>query len=345
MLVREAKAAARQWVMERGCRTPAFAGAYLAGSVTWIADDVEFPVTSDLDVNIVVEGPGAVPTPRKFVFRGVLLEVSYLARDVLHPPEAVLGNGQLAGAFRTPGVILDPTGALTTLQEVVSREYARRQWVRARCEHAASRVLGIAQSLAETAPLHDQVTSCAFAAGVTTHVLLAAGLRNLTVRRRYAAVRELLAAYGRLDFHEPLLELLGCAGMDRARVEQHLAAVTVAFDAARAAIRTPYRFGSDLSDVARPVAIDGSRELIERGLHREAVFWLVATFSRCRHVFAADAPELLTRFDPSYRALLADLGVGSFADRSQRCREVEAFLPRLREVTEEVLAANGEIRD
>ncbi|MBI3971586.1 MAG: hypothetical protein HY332_09890 [Chloroflexi bacterium] len=60
--------------------------------------------------------------------------------------------------------------------------------------------------------------------GVTTYVLLAAGLKNPTVRKRYVAARELLAEYGRLDFHEPFLALLGCAEMDRERVEHHLGA-------------------------------------------------------------------------------------------------------------------------
>ena len=240
---------------------------------------------------------------------------------------------------------MDPTGALTALQAAVSREYAQRRWVRKRCEHAASGVLNYARSLDEAEPLHDQVTSCVFAAGVTTHVLLVVGLKNPTVRQRYVAARELLAEYGRLDFHEPLLALLGCAEMGRERVEQHLGAVTAAFDAAKIAIKTPYRFGSDISDVARPIAIDGSRELIECGLHREAVFWIAATYSRCRTIVAADAPGLISRFDRGYRELLADLGIDSFQDRRLRCREVEEFLPGLWEVAEEILAANRQIQD
>jgi len=345
MLVKEAKAAARHWVLALGRQTPGFLGAYFAGSANALADDARFPATSDLDVNLVLEAPGTEMKLGKFVYRGVLLEVSYIAHDALRSPEAVLGSYHLAGGFRTRSIILDPTGALTTLQEAVLREYARRRWVRKRCEHAVSGVRAFAQSLDEAQPLHDQVTACAFAAGVTTHVLLVAGLENPTVRRRYAAARELLTEYGRLDFHEPLLALLGCAEMDRERVEYHLGAVAAAFDAAKLAIKTPYRFGADISDVARPIAIDGSRELIERGLHREAVFWIAATYCRCRTIFAADTPELLARFDGGYRELLADLGIDSFQDRRQRCRQVEEFLPGLWEVAEEILSANRQIQD
>jgi len=193
--------------------------------------------------------------------------------------------------------------------------------------------------------LHDQVTVTVFAAGVTTHVLLVAGLRNPTVRRRYAAVRQLLVDYYRLDFHERLLALLGCADMDRQQVEHHLDAVTEAFDAAKAAFKTPYRFGSDIADAARPISIDGSRELVEQGLHREAVFWIAATFSRCRAIIAVDAPDLLPRVDVSYAALLADLGISSFEDHRRRGNEIEAFLPQVRQVAEEILSLNPEIRD
>jgi hypothetical protein len=345
MLVRQAKEVARQWVGAEGSQTPGFQGAYFAGSANWLADDAGFPATSDLDINLVVDGPLPPLKLGKFAYRGVLLEVTYLPREALRSPEAVLGRYHLAGGFRTRSIISDPSGALTALQDAVAREYAQRRWVRARCEQAADGVRNYARALDEAQPLHDQVSSCLFAAGVTTHVLLVAGLKNPTVRRRYAAARELLAEYGRLDFQEELLALLGCAKMDYSRVERHLAAMAEAFDAAKVAIRTPYRFGSDIGDSARPIAIDGSRELIERGLHREAVFWIAATYSRCRTILAVDAPQLIARFDPGYRELLADLGLASFADRQRRGEQVVAQLPRVWEVAEAIMAANPAIED
>jgi hypothetical protein len=108
---------------------------------------------------------------------------------------------------------------------------------------------------------------------------------------------------------------------------------------------TPYRFSTDISDLARSIAIDGSRELIEGGLHREAVFWIAATYSRCRTIFAVDAPGLIPRFDVGYQALLADIGLASFADRRRRCEQVVAEIPRVWEVAEAIIAANPEIED
>ena len=118
------------------------------------------------------------------------------------------------------------------------------------------------------------------------------------------------------------------------------------FDAAKAVIKTPFFFASDISDLARPIAIDGSRELIERGLHREAIFWIVATSSRCRTILFHDAPaELQDRFRPGYERLLGDLGITSLADLRQRGEQVRAFLPRLWEMAEAIMAANPEIEE
>src|SRR5439155_5937346 len=171
------------------------------------------PAASDLDVNVVLTGPHSPPKGGKFIYRGVLLETLYLSVDQVRSPDVVLGHYHLAGGFRTPSIILDPSGHLTALQAAVSRGYARRQWVRRRCAHARARILEQLAALNEADPFPDQVIGWLFPTGVTTHVLLVAGLQNPTVRRRYVAARELLADYGHLDLYEPLLALLGCAQM------------------------------------------------------------------------------------------------------------------------------------
>lgn len=344
MIVRQAKAAAREWVLAEAERTPELAGAFFHGSITWLPDEAGLDAASDVDVMLVLDDPEPPVKPGKFRHRGVLLDVSYLSSDELQTPEQVLGQYHLAGSFRAPGIIFDPSGHLAALQTVVGRDYAQRQWVVRRCEHARERIVGNLRSIGELESWPDQVMAWLFATGVTTHVLLVAGLRNPTVRRRYLSVRELLTEYGRLDVYELLLGLLGCARISPDRVERHLDALAEAFDAAAAVIRTPFIFASDISQFARPIAIDGSRELIARGDHREAVFWLVATYSRCMKVLDQDAPaSLRARFEPGFRELLGDLGIASGADLERRGAEVEAFLPQLWTEAEAILAANPEI--
>ena len=193
---------------------------------------------------------------------------------------------------------------------------------------------------------YDRVTAWLFAAGGTAHLPLVAGLQNPTVRKRYLAARELLAAYGHQDCYAPLLNLLGCATISQAQVAGHLDALAAAFDAAATALRTPIFFAANLTPAARPVAIDGSRELIARGDHREAIFWIVATYSRCLQVLHRDAPaELHARHTPGFRRLLADLGIASRADLQRRGEAVAAFLPAAWAVAEAIMAANPNIAD
>jgi hypothetical protein len=228
----------------------------------------------------------------------------------------------------------------------VGRGYTNRYWVQKRCEDAEKNVLRFLDSLNESAPFHQQVTSWLFAAGVTTHVLLVAGLKNPTVRRRYVAVKQLLAEYDLLPFHETLLEMLGCARMSRGQAEQHLAALSEAFDAAGAVMKTPYQFAADMREEGRPVAIDGSRELIESGSHREAVFWMVAVYSRCQQVLSQDASlQMQEEFSQGYRHLLRDLGIDSFADLRRRGADIEKQLPRVWEMAGIIMAANPEIEN
>jgi hypothetical protein len=345
VLVKEAKDVARRWVHEEARGTVGFSGAFFHGSTNWLPADVPLSATPDVDVMVVLDDPDPPLKPGKFVVDEVLLDVSYLSRDRLRSSEFVLGQYHLAGSFHTPSIILDPSGQLSRLQTAVSRDYAKRQWVYRRCQDARDKILQ-GFTLKESQPFHDQVVAWLFPAGITTHLLLVAGLRNPTVRRRVPAAHELLANYGHLDFHEYLLEMLGCAQMNAVRAEQHLAALSEAFDAAKALIVTPFFFAADISDIARPIAIDGSRELIARGEHREATFWMVATYSRCQKVFHADAPVTIQdQFSHGYQELLADLGIASFTDLQRRRDQVRHALPVVWEVAEAIIATNPAIEE
>jgi len=109
-------------------------------------------------------------------------------------------------------------------------------------------------------------------------------------------------------------------------------------------IKTPFFFSADISDLARAVAIDGNRELIEHGDHRAAIFWMVATYSRCQQVLYHDAPlALQEQFTPGYQHLLADLGITGFADLQERSEQLKSFLPRVWTVATAIMDANPEI--
>ncbi|SMD06384.1 hypothetical protein [Kibdelosporangium aridum] len=327
MQVGEARAIAQHWTTTQGIHLRGFAGAFLQGSVLWTPPEAQHPRDSDVDIMVVVDSDDLPPAPGKFWHDGILLEASVMRAAQLRSPEAVLRDYHLAGNMHLPGILADPTGHLSTLHAAVAQHFADERWVLARCDDAMNRVRRWLTSMDPSAPLPDQVTSWLFGTGVMTHVLLVAGLRNPTVRRRYAAVRDLLQRNERLDYHETLLTHLGAVDLTATQVKEHLQALAKVFDAAKT-VEAPYRFSSDITVVARPIAIDGARDLITAGLHREAMFWIVATYCRC--LTKLSLPGLATTpYDASFNTLLADLGVQTPEDRQQKATEALAALPEL----------------
>jgi hypothetical protein len=344
--VGDARGAAVDWVRSHATRTPGFRGAYFAGSTVGLPADAELPVGSDVDVMVVTAAAEPGRGPGKFVHRGALPEASHVPWDQLASADDVLASYHLAAGVSAGSVVADPTGHLRRLHADVSRRFAQRAWVRRRCEDARRRSENGLRRVAAATTWPEQVTTWLFAGGVATHVLLVAALRNPTVRLRYLAARDVLERYGLPELHEDLLGLLGCADMTPPRAEHHLRTLARTFDAAAAVVRTPFFFASDITPHARPIAVDGTREQIAAGHHREVVFWIVATFARCQAVLAADAPPDVRRdLAPAFDELLADLGIGSPADLLARADHALRFLRAVWETAEAVMAANPEIAD
>lgn len=326
----DARLIGRQWVERHLAARPGFRGALWHGSLLDVADDAPLPAGSDLDLLILHSQPIDDLRPGKRLVEGVLLDATPLRWENVSNPGQVLANHHLAPSFNRRRLLADADGEVRRLCDQISAEFPRRQWIERRCQSAVSLIHQHLERLDPAAPFVQNVMSWLFGTGITTHVLLVAGLRNPTVRRRYVAARSLLDELQMPQAYAELLDLLGSRAIDATAVRRHLDALAEAFDAAVEAIRSPFPFASDLTRAARPIAIDGSRAMIDAGDHREAMFWIAVTWTRCMQVFEADAPDLLGRFDPNYRAMLADLGIRSPADVQQRGAAVEAYyLPRL----------------
>lgn len=346
MNVKQVKDIVKQWVFEEASHLPDFDGAFIAGSTNWLQDDTPFPATSDVDVKIVLADPNVPNTFQKQVYEDVMLDVSYLSSIEVQSPDTILSNYYLAGHFTTANIVLDPSGQLTRIQVVVSKDFARRKWVHQRCEHARNQVLNSLQWLQASDPFHDQVFAWLYPASTLNHVLLVAGLQNPTVTRMFAATRDLLTTYNLLPFHETLLTLLGSVDLDQAQVENHLAATIEVFNVAKDVIKTPFFGSTDISDDARSIAIDSNRTLIEQGYHREAMFGIILAHTWCQKALYNDAPiELQEQFKPAYQQLMGDLDIISFADLQQRHDQVNDCLPNLWQVAESIMAANQGIMD
>ncbi|WP_084961132.1 hypothetical protein [Thermoactinospora rubra] len=324
MKIGEARAVAARWVA--GHRVPGFAGAYVSGSAAWLPAEAELPATSDVDVVILVDGE-VPPKLGKLRHHGVLLDVGYAP---VQPAEEVLASPALAPAVSRGVILADPDGSLAALHAAVAARFALPHWVRARCEALEERIAALAR-LDDGRPLAERVLAWAFPASLPTLVILTAVRANPTVRRRYVAAREVLTRYGEADFHEEVLGWLGCARLARARVAAHLDRLADVYD------RVPYDparpYGTDLGPEARRISIDGTRELIEQGLHREAVWWIVVTLARCL-TFSPYGTAAL-------RELLDDLGAGTPEAMRERAGAVVAGLPRLRRGREALIRRAG----
>jgi hypothetical protein len=346
MIVKQVKNVAQQWVMEEATSLAGFNGAFFHGSVNWMADDEPFPTSSDVNVMVVVEGSDPPSALHKFPYRDVILDVSYMSNKSFASSDTMLADYRYAHSFTANSLISDPSGQLTKVQQAVSKHYARRKWVRKRCQHARDWLLSTLQWLKEEDPFHDQVFAWLYPLSMPTHITLVAGLENPTVRKCYVACGELLARYGQLPLFESLLRLLGSAEMDRRQVESLLDSCAEAFDCAKGIVKTPFFGASIISHATRPIAIDGSRELIDSGHHREAVFWIIAIHTFCQKALHNDgAPELQRRFTPSYRRLMRELGLNAFAGLQQRNEQLKEILPQVWEATEIIIGANPGITD
>jgi|SRR5215472_8452957 len=149
MRIKEARDAARRWVIEEASGVSGFCGEYAAGSTNWLSDDAELTTASDLDVMVVLADQNQTRRRHKFLYRETLLEVSYLGRDQLQSPEQVLTDYHLAPSFRTTKILLDPSGHLTALLTMVRRDYAKRQWVCKRGTNARNKALQYLGSIRE----------------------------------------------------------------------------------------------------------------------------------------------------------------------------------------------------
>lgn len=114
-------------------------------------------------------------------------------------------------------------------------------------------------------------------------------------------------------------------------------AMARAFDAALAAGAGDIAAG--ISADARPVAVGGSRDLIDRGLHREAMYWIAVTWARCVTLLRGARPG---RVDESNgRGVLGDIGIASIADARGRAESALAYLPAVEALAVEIIEARG----
>lgn len=340
----QAVEAARSWVREEAYALPGFCGAYLSGSILEAADGDIWPESSDVDVVLVLRDPNEIPAFGKFRYGEALLEITLLERSAFHSLEHVLRTHYLAFALNAGVILSDPEGWLVPLHRQTASAYARPEWVRARCRGFLAGIRRSAEEFDATVPYPARVNSWLFPTGISTFPILAAALCNCTVRRRYARAREALQQYGLGDFYPALLRQLVGDGFDPACLPGHLDALAETFDLAceTSGPSDAYRFRSDIRPQARPIAIDGCRQMLSSEHPQDAIFWMGVTFARCQTVLALDDPALSARRLSAFRAFMADIGIAQDGDFVRRFAQLEAFLPQIERIAERIMRTRPE---
>lgn len=347
MNIRGARALAAAWINTIGNTTPGYLGAWFSGSTPLLTDDAPLPRGSDIDIVLLLDGDELPAKPGKFRFADLLLEVTYLSRKTLHPTEALLADYHIGNSLWSQGrddfIIDDPIGVIGAAHRAVRQHFDDEQWVQRRLESVHRRIVTGLSHHPDGSAFHDHFLAWLFPTGVLCHLPLVAALRNPTIRRRYVAARDVLEEYGFGNLHTRLLETLGSAHMTHSQVQMHLNRLEATFDAAANTPMTDLPFASDITPAARAIAIDGAQTMRNSGDHREAVFWIAATFARCHAVLAINEADLGKRLYPYFQTLADEMGVGTIALLRQRADHALAALPALWEASQSIVELNPDI--
>lgn len=314
-LVGDARAIASTWMMESDL--PFFA-AFIGGSVAHTPADAAYDPASDIDCYLVIEGDPPDGKIGKITVNGVLLDVSWIAWSQL---EQSASDAVLASLLHF-GVIVRDDGRLGELQQQISTPFTTPAAIEARLESMRAKIRNGLGGDSSHLPVPEQVMNWLFPATLATHIPLIRACAPLTVRKRFVAAKTVMAP----DAYEALLALYGFDAVSREQANYWLQETEQLLDASAPLAAESHRFwATDILADAKPIAIGGSRQLIDAGLHREALYWIIATSARCL-VVRADAGADAAPYLPAFTAMLTEMGLAKSEDRRQGSEKILALI-------------------
>jgi hypothetical protein len=364
MAVKEARAAAREWVAVNAGRCPGLRAAHLVGGITTMADEAPFPREKDVDMHLIFaegspmlvnEGPGFAILEEPY--GGIAIEAGLKSEAEYRSAEAVLANPEIAHHLTLDSVLYDPDGLLHGLQKTVRREYPRSRWVLARLEHERRGLAGALELQAFARERWGASGELNILGYTTTFVTAALWVATLSAPqmggRMFLKLRRLLAAYERLDLHEELLAILGLTKVSAHEVEQFLREATETFDLAialrRAHPEIAHEFGPfqhKLHAHLRPYLVETCSGMLAEGYHREAMAWVMPYHLATADVVMAYGPETVKPQMAARQAeLLRALGLDQAAARAEAIERATELYERIFAFAEEIVASHPEVVD
>lgn len=336
MKVSQAIEIAKEWVEENAGQLPGFCGAYLAGTLSHLHQDASFPNYKDVDVNVIVKDPDQLPVRKaQQLYKGLVVDSEFQAFEEYRSPQAVLSSAANAPNVVAGTILADPQGLLAGLLPVVEREYGRRKWVQARCNWEKRLVLEHMQAIQPENTCGDMFEELIWVVLCLAGLVAVAALKPPTTRRCLALASELLYAGGRPELQEALLQVWGCAYFEQQDVQFCLETCIQAFDQAVSVIQAPfYGIHRDLY----PYLVEGSREMMAAGHHREAMFWIMLMHSLSNRAVQRDGSEEERALSQAaLNRVLIKLGLGTVDERRARLELVTRVTAQVFEFADEVV--------
>jgi hypothetical protein len=285
-------------------------------------------------------------TIQELPYKGLMLECASFSTNAYRPPQSVLSSPGLAPNLVMDSIVSDRTGMLRALHQAVERDYARREWVLARCEYEKARTLQQLDLMAKACTPVDVSYHLGYAMNFLSGLMAVSYLQMPTHRRCSILTKQLLEKAGRPELHEKGLDAFGCANMSRSQVESYLQVAIAAFDRAVEVYRTPFHFSYKLHPHVRPYLMEATQEMIDEGYHREAVGWIWFVYHISNAAIQNDAPEEeRLQFQAGFDHLLSGLGLVAPEAWPSRLQKAQELAHKIFEIADGVVERNPEIVD
>ena len=357
MRAHEAKQTAIQWVKVNLETWPGLRAAHLVGSLAGTPDEAEFPSYKDVDILLIFDDDAPMLVPKgpfadniETEYQGLLIEAGLKPVSGYRSPEAVLANPEIAHHLLVNSTLYDPDGLLEALHGLVKRDYARRHWVQVRCDYEREGFLGIL-GMAQGAERRMGPAAMANLTGYSLTYLVAM-LCVVTLRppttggRSWLRAREILYSWGRPELYGHWVSLYNLQSVTPEQAAERIDEAAALFDLAVVVKRSPHPFGHKMHVHLRPYFIETSRALLAEGFPAEASLWAAAFFFAATDILQMDGPsEERPRWAERQSAWLAELGLGTPAEREQVLDRLNELGEQIFTLANTIIASNPDITD
>lgn len=283
--------------------------AFIGGSSATRPLDSPYDASSDVDCYVVIDGEPPEGKIGKIVVEGVLLDVTWIPWNQV---KSAKNHAVVSSLINFGLVIFDTDDRLTNVQRQIRETFLLPSAIETRLTDMRQRIRGGLSADSSHLCCAEQVMNWIFPATLVTHIPLIAACAPLTVRKRFVAAKRVMAP----KEYEALLALFGFHDVTVDETQAWLNLTDRILSENQTLAESSTRFwAGDIRTDARNIAINGSQQLIDAGLHKEALYWIIATCARCLTV-RSDANMPPSAHDAEVKAMLKNLGLSTAEQRA-----------------------------